>query len=62
MKIRNTTNGGCVEVTEDYGKALIAGGGWEAAEAPKRKAPRKTAQRAAKTPTPTPAEVPTTEE
>ncbi|QXN73855.1 hypothetical protein SEA_EAGLEPRIDE_17 [Mycobacterium phage Eaglepride] len=36
MKIRNKSNGGVCEVTEDYGKALIEAGGWEAADAARK--------------------------
>ncbi|QBP32400.1 hypothetical protein SEA_AVATARAHPEG_16 [Mycobacterium phage AvatarAhPeg] len=55
MKIRNKANGGVAEVSEDYGKALIAGGGWEA-DAPKRQRAKKSSP---KPPEPAPAEAPT---
>ncbi|AFQ97327.1 hypothetical protein FGG47_gp78 [Mycobacterium phage Rebeuca] len=45
MRIRNKSNGGICEVTEDYGKALIETGGWEAADA----APKPRRARRAKT-------------
>ncbi|QBP31404.1 head-tail connector protein [Mycobacterium phage Miramae] len=64
MKIRNKANGGEAEVSEDYGKALIAGGGWEA-DAPKRQRARKSTPKPApepEAPAETPTEVPTTEE
>ncbi|AOQ27945.1 head-tail connector protein [Mycobacterium phage Mundrea] len=69
MKIRNKANGGVAEVTEDYGTALIAGGGWEAADAPKRQRAKKSTPKPApepdapaETPTETTTEVPDTEE
>ncbi|AEJ94503.1 hypothetical protein PBI_ACHEBE_16 [Mycobacterium phage Achebe] len=65
MKIRNKANGGVAEVTEDYGTALIAGGGWEVADAPKRQRAKKSTPKPAETPaddTPETTEVPDTEE
>ncbi|AIK69053.1 head-to-tail connector protein [Mycobacterium phage Trike] len=52
MKIRNTSNGGYAEVTEDYGKALIEAGGWEAADAPAK--PRRTRRARTNQPNTTP--------
>lgn len=45
MKIRNKISGGLAETDSEQAERLIAGGGWEYAEAPKpaKRAPRKAA-------------------
>ncbi|ASW31364.1 head-to-tail connector protein [Mycobacterium phage Lokk] len=58
MKIRSTINGGLAEVDDDYAAELIAGGNWEAADAPKPA--RKP--RSPRTPKPAPEEEPKSEE
>ncbi|AFU20643.1 hypothetical protein SEA_CHUPACABRA_16 [Mycobacterium phage Chupacabra] len=55
MIIRNKSNGGTAEVSEDYGKALIEAGGWEAADAAPK--PRRTRRTKTNQPNTTPVEV-----